>query len=271
MLAGLLLVMFSTMAAVVAAAEPPRRLLLIGNSITYTNNLPALLDALLQGEGRASGSVIEMFVRPGATLEDLARDPRLEGVITGGRYDAVLLQEQGGHTLCAATEVQRRTDSCRQMIEAHLELARRVRAVGASVYYLGTYQPPSASAALVASESWLAARMGARYIGIEPAFLALSARYPQLAWFHEGDRHPGIALSALMAERIALSFYGAYPASAPLCTAAQLYPPGERLDGFVSFADLSAAHGPLKCVLTMAEVRSLTQPVGRLAQPATSR
>jgi hypothetical protein len=253
-----LLLALCALSAPAPAADPPRRLLLIGNSITYTNNLPALLYELLKTQGRAAGVTIDMFVRGGATVRDLGRDPRLGAALNSGRYDAVVIQEQGGNTLCAGSPAQRAADPCRQMIAAHLELARRARSAGAIVYYLGTYQDAVASQALVASESWLAGQMDARYIEMSQTLLALRTRNPDLAWFHERDRHPGIMLSVVMADRIYLSLYGAYPSPAPLCTPARLYSPGEKLDGLVRFPGLNAARGPMRCVATAEEARLIT-------------
>ena len=78
------------------------RILLIGNSIVYTNNLPAFLSKLAASQPRGPSLRVDMFVRGGAKLTELLSDSRLRDAIRENSYDLIVLQERGGPALCAA-------------------------------------------------------------------------------------------------------------------------------------------------------------------------
>lgn len=136
--------------------------LFIGNSLTYTNDLPAVAEAVSAGTLQA-----DMFVRPGATLSELLGDQRLGHLVASGRYEMLVVQERGGDVLCLHGAKPSLSAACAQMQSAHLDLARVAREAGAKVVYLGTYQPlPAASMALVKAEGQLSDLMGAQYAQI---------------------------------------------------------------------------------------------------------
>jgi hypothetical protein len=78
-----------------AAADPPAdslRVLFIGNSLTYFNDLPAMLAALAKAGGRAPLSWEGVLV-PGASLEDQWRSGEARRAIARGKWDFVVLQQ----------------------------------------------------------------------------------------------------------------------------------------------------------------------------------
>jgi hypothetical protein len=261
--AALLLAAIST----VGFADPskpvvPHRVLFVGNSIIYTNNLPAVLHALIQTQRPDAEVRIDMFAKGGATLAETAADLRFRVALRNGHYDAVVLQERGGDAICAANAEARGETACREMIRGERDLADAVRRAGASVYFLGTYQPmPQASAALVEGERWLAARMPARYIETSQTWQALRGRLPDLHWLYaEGDSHPGPATTALLALRSYAALFGTDPQAADICTSARRLTPRDGSDDVVPFESLIADAGPATCLLTKTQV---AQFIGR--------
>ena len=234
----------------------PHRVLLVGNSLVYTNNLPAVLHALILTQERDADVRIDMFAPGGATLAETVADLRFRVALRNGHYDAVIMQERGGDAICAANAKARGETDCREMIRAHRDLAEAARRAGAAVFVLGTFQPlPQASAALVEGERWLAARISARYIEISQAWQALRDRLPDVQWLYaDGDPHPGPAMTGLMALRVYAALFGADPQPADICTSARMLTPHDGSSEAVGFDTLIADSGGTTCLASAAQV-----------------
>ncbi|HJR92085.1 MAG TPA: DUF4886 domain-containing protein [Acidimicrobiia bacterium] len=68
------------------------RVLFIGNSHTFSNDLPTMVDELATSGGMAIST--EMIAIGGAWLADHARSPEVATALSEGDYDFVVLQEQ---------------------------------------------------------------------------------------------------------------------------------------------------------------------------------
>ncbi len=73
-----------------AAGEPPSRVLFIGNSLTYWNDLPLLVEAMAAAKGLSLSS--EVVTRADASLEDHWGDA-IRGIIREGGFKWVVLQQ----------------------------------------------------------------------------------------------------------------------------------------------------------------------------------
>jgi|GEM_PF-1098386 len=73
-----------------AAAQPPSRVLFIGNSLTYWNDLPLLVEAMAAAKGLSLSS--EVVARADASLEDYWGDA-IRGRIRQGGFRWVVLQQ----------------------------------------------------------------------------------------------------------------------------------------------------------------------------------
>jgi hypothetical protein len=89
-----------TLGALAAAATPAfaqeapaQRLLFIGNSLTYTNNLPQLVEAVFTSAGAPASA--EMVAMPGVSLFDHWYSPRREAekAIARGGWTTVVMQQ----------------------------------------------------------------------------------------------------------------------------------------------------------------------------------
>lgn len=76
-------------------ASEPLRVLFIGNSLTYTNDLPAILAKLGMSADSPRRLQTKDFTRPQATLEQLWRMGAAAEMIRDRRWDFVVLQERG--------------------------------------------------------------------------------------------------------------------------------------------------------------------------------
>lgn len=101
------------------AEAPPERVLFIGNSLTYTNDLPGMVEALARAGGHRL--TVASLTGPGFGLEDHWDRPETHATITGGSWDVVVLQQ--GPSALEESRVNLRHWAA--------EFAPRIRAAGA--------------------------------------------------------------------------------------------------------------------------------------------
>jgi hypothetical protein len=70
------------------------RVLFVGNSFTYYNSLPELVDRLAAADQGAPPIFVASYTRAGWTLQEAAQDGRLESLLEDVAWDVVVLQEQ---------------------------------------------------------------------------------------------------------------------------------------------------------------------------------
>ena len=70
-----------------------RHVLFVGNSFTYYNSMPELVDRLGAADRSAPTISVASYTRGGWTLEEASHDDRLESLLEEGAWDVVVLQE----------------------------------------------------------------------------------------------------------------------------------------------------------------------------------
>lgn len=195
--------------------------LFVGNSVIYTSNLPAVLDALGDANGQPIHS--EMLVKGGATLRHRVEDGSVSAVLENGRYDYVVLQERGGNLFCFDAGS---CETARVSMEALQSLAATVRKHGAKPLFLGTYQGlPSASEALLEGEAQAAAAASVPLIPVSALYAQALASHPELPWHDPDGAHPGRQLQLLNAVLLYRELVGEYPDAAGFTVTAPMYTP----------------------------------------------
>lgn len=125
-----------------AQANPPAReyhVLMVGNSLTTTNNLPALLRAV----GASQGTTIstETYAAPNGTLSERWHEGHVAEALRTRKFDVVVLQEMGGKlAACMATAEQRKAP-CAASLHAYTEFAALAKAGGARTLVFTTWGP----------------------------------------------------------------------------------------------------------------------------------
>lgn len=89
----------STAASADESAQTDLRVLFIGNSLTYTHDLPAVVRRLAAADGRSIHT--RMVASPNAGLQDHWNSRRIQGLIKRGRWSHVVMQ-QGPSSLAAS-------------------------------------------------------------------------------------------------------------------------------------------------------------------------
>lgn len=250
--------------ACAAQAPAPERVLFVGNSLTYTGNLPATFAALAETNGHAVEA--KMIVKGGGTLSERLAEGTVQKALAEWRPQVVVLQERGGELLCP-----RGPTHCEQSRHALQALAQAAHAVQARVLVLGTYQPNAqASAALVEKEGEAARQAGAEYVEISQTLGVLSQRLPELTWHAEDGMHPGPALTLLDAIKLHRALYGV-PVAKTLEINAPRYSPHSGLEAVLRRADAAApnADTPSRIHYPHAELERINQAIDHVAAPAS--
>lgn len=195
----------------VAHAQPPRRVLMVGNSLSYTNNLPALVNAVARASGEPDVDV-QLVATSGGTLEERWTDGFVQRLMRQQRWDVLVLQERGGRMACVADYRAGTGDTCRQMRQAHEHFVELARTLGIRVVLLGTWSP---------EERWqwrlsrglreLSAALRVAAVDPGPALRDLAARRPAGAVYADEQFHPSLEASLLVACALYRELYGKAP------------------------------------------------------------
>lgn len=199
-----LLVAFATVTCAAEPTEPsgrpnPERVLFIGNSLTFENDLPRMVQAL----ARAAGHELEVTMRayPNYGLEDHWNRPETHTAIAKGDWDVVVLQ-QGPSSLDESRENLRRWTR---------HFARRIREAGGepALYMVWPAAVRAADFPRVSESYRLAAR------DVDGLLLAAGDGWqeaweldPDVGLYGPDNFHPSVAGTYLAALVIVGEFYG---------------------------------------------------------------
>ena len=218
---GLLLATFTS----VHAQEPPAkeyRVLLVGNSLTYTNNLPALLRAV----GASQGTTIttETYAAPGGTLSERWRDGKAAEALRARKFDVVVLQEIGGQVGCLASASRTRTAPCAATVQAHESFAALAKASGAKTLLFTTWSHDERMQGRInRGMRQLAKDNDATLFNAAAAIGALYKAVPATTPYPDGT-HPSTQASLMMAVALYRDITGNAPAPKPLRVGGPLLP-----------------------------------------------
>ena len=190
------------------AAREPLRVLFVGNSLTATNDLPAIVAAL--GAAAKRVPIEYATVAPGGVnLEDHWTFTGARDALLARPWDVVVLQQ--GPSSLPESQVDLRTWAVRWA-----ELAREH---GIRTAMLTVWPEAARSYAFPAVvRSYRAAAVAARaaLLPAGPAWLAAWRRAPRLALYGPDDFHPSVLGSTLAALVVYARLTGTPPSAVPL-------------------------------------------------------
>lgn len=206
-------------------ADPARStaVLFVGNSLTYVNNLPALLRALGDAQGAAIST--ETWAAPGGTLAERWREGHVAEALRERRFDVVVLQEQGGHlSACMASAQEQRKAPCAASLRAYRDIARLAREHGARTLLFQTWGPDEKwQARLDSSLRLVADQASASIFDAAGALEALHKAQPKGVLYPDGT-HPSTQASLMLALALYRDVTGATPIARDLRVRAPLLP-----------------------------------------------
>jgi hypothetical protein len=200
-----LLVLCGALVFGAASQAATLHVLFIGNSYTYTNDMPHLLMQLAARNGRRLNA--EAITIGGASLEELWNKGDAQRAIEAQRWDYVVLQDYSLQAL-------ERPETLRRFIRLFDE---RIRASGArTVLYLTWTRAsaPQRQAAIDAVYRNVAEELGATVAPVGPAWLFARQTAPGLPLYQDDGSHPTLPGSYLAADVFYRVLLGTLPSVA---------------------------------------------------------
>jgi hypothetical protein len=190
------LVILSFTPSVVRADDStqPVRVLFIGNSYTYFNNLPVLLEKLAASAPNARPVKATMFVEGGATLHRLWDQKKAIGLIQKEHWDYVVLQEQSslGYTYLV-DGVTKVTDFSDFHKYARL-FDKAIKEAGAKTVFYSTWARKDAAqqdqAMLDYAYITIAKELHALVVPVGIAWQAVRRSDPKVELYYQDGSHP---------------------------------------------------------------------------------
>lgn len=198
------------------------RVLMVGNSLTYTNNLPALLRAV--GASQGTTIVTETYAAPGGSLSERWHDGHAADALRARKFDVVVLQERSGKlAACMATAEQRKAP-CAASVHAYVELAALAKAAGAKTLIFNVWGPDDRwQGRLNRSARMIAEKSSATVFNAAGALRALHKVNPDANLFPDGN-HPSTLASLMVALALYRDISGTAPTAKDLLLTAPLLP-----------------------------------------------
>ena len=119
----------------------PVRVLFVGNSLTYGNNLPRMVQAIAASQEAGPRIETVTYAIPGAELDTLWDEGHAAAALGKGGFDVVVLQERGGLLRCMA--MSRGDPACRRSERAHRRFAGLAAEQDARVLLFAVWPPMS--------------------------------------------------------------------------------------------------------------------------------
>lgn len=208
----------------------PLSVLFVGNSLTYTNNLPLFLEKLAATQGKSIDS--EMLVSGGATISEKLNDHSLAAAVQQTPADYIVLQEKGGELFCAATQNRRTEPACRTLINNYQAAKKLGDNISAGTIILGTYQfLQEANYYLIEAEQWLSQETNSAYVNVANPWAYGRETMPGFKWLHADGGHPGKDLTLLMSILLYKELLDDWPVAMDFVIEGPVYAPNQRFNG----------------------------------------
>jgi len=267
----------ATPAIAQTGAAPPReyRVLLVGNSLTYTNNLPALLRAV--GASQGTPIATESYAAPGGTLAERWKEGRVAAALDDRKFDAVVLQEQGGHlAACMASLQEQRKAPCAASLRAYTEISGLARGKAAQVFVFATWGPDDRwQGKLDRSARLVAEKSSAKVFDAAAALRALHEAQPAIDLYPDST-HPSTQASLMLALALYRDITGNPPVARDVRVTAPLLPVNAAVSAALPMESQPGLAGDGKTIVVPASlleplVNALPEPAGKEEEAGSRR
>jgi len=225
----LLLVLLGWSSAKATPAEV--NVLLVGNSLSYVNNLPALFNGLVEQQPGDGAIHADLIAAPGGSIAERWQDGVAAREIASGRWQVLVLQERGGLLACLAKPQQRNEPECAASVAAHRKFAKLAGQHHVRVILLGTWGPDAIwQSQLSRGLRQLAETTGAMPLDTGPLVRAYAKAHPRTSMYTDAILHPALDASLLMAADLYRMISGHVPQAASFEINVPLLPGLARVD-----------------------------------------
>ena len=198
---GLMLVILSSTSLASPEPNKPIQVLFIGNSLTYGNSLPLILEKLANGDEDNKTLKVEMVTVGGATLKKHWFDGKALKAIKRGGWDYVILQEHStlGPALLEGESVVASPKVFHAFVALFHEEVQSVGAKTALMLPWAKRNKPSDQAALNKAYVDIAVIKQLKVIPVGPVWKQVRQAIPELELYLEDKLHPAAAGSYVAA------------------------------------------------------------------------
>ncbi|WP_224368213.1 SGNH/GDSL hydrolase family protein [Hyalangium versicolor] len=196
------------------APARPLRVLFIGNSYTYLNNLPALLEGLAASATPPLRIQTRAVTRPGVRLQQHWDRGDALAALREGHWDYVVLQEQSTLGLLLIEGRHEVNDPELAFHPYARRFVEEARKVGAQPLFLLTWarrDTPESQARLTQAYMSVARDLGAPIIPAGLAWARVRQEDPDVVLYNEDGSHPSPAGSYLTASALYATLTGSSP------------------------------------------------------------
>ena len=248
------------------------RVLFIGNSYTYFNNLPRMLEALGESARPPVRFHTQLIAQGGATLEDHVADPKVAAALRQP-WDVVVLQEQSTFGDTYLVNGQNRVHDPTLFHRAARAMAKLVppRAKLVFVSHWARRAAPEDQAAIDFAVETIAAELKATVLPAGKAWSAARRARPDLELYDPDGSHPAAAGSYLAACVLFSTLTGQTPVGLSNRITGPAFDPAEGKtvkDPKATLADLPAdAAKALQSVAWQVHQERASKPTAAVAPP----
>ena len=132
-----------------ANSSVPTRVLFVGNSLTYVNDLPGLVNGLINLQQKKPRMTVDALVTGGGQLIERWNEGVLKRALSSRQFAVVVLQEQGGMLRCLIQQPS--AQMCLDSIRAHKAIAAYAKSVDVRPILLGTWGRNDAEQAILSA------------------------------------------------------------------------------------------------------------------------
>ena len=211
----LAVLLLSLLLSLSARAGENAQVLVVGNSLTYVNNLPALFNGMVDAQPE------------GLRWHLVGHDhDSLKLLHNGGRWQALVLQERGGALACLASPQGREEADCAASLAAHrhfIELAQKYKV---RVIVLGTWGPDAIwQGKLSRGLHRVVSGTQAEVLDVGPLVREYGKAHAGTAMTSDAIGHPTVDASLLVAGALYRQLTGNAPQAIAFETTAAMLPP----------------------------------------------
>ena len=220
---SLMFLAFAAGPAQAVDAPAKSRILMVGNSLSYANNLPALFNALARLPPVGGAAHAELIAAPGGSISERWDEGVVARELQSGQWNILVLQERGGLLACLGKPGAAESGECPGSIKAHRDFSRLGKQLGVRVILLGTWGPDSIwQGQLSRGLRKLAALTGAEALDVGPLVRDYGKTHPATPMYADAVLHPRIDASLLVAMALLRRVTGSLPSASNLAIEAMM-------------------------------------------------
>jgi len=222
----LIFVLLAMLYSSIAGAGENAQVLVVGNSLTYVNNLPALFNGMVDAQPDGLRWHADLIGVPGGSLAERWNEGVVQKEIASGKWQALVLQERGGQLACLASPQGREEAGCAASLAAHQHFIELAGKYNLRVIVLGTWGPDAIwQGKLTRGLKRVVSGTKAEALDVGPLVRDFGKANPSVTMTTDQIGHPSIDAQLLVAGALYRQLTGNTPQALAFETTGAMLPP----------------------------------------------